>query len=350
VHVVMSADSCETDPKEAQRSWPGEDGAVEDMDVTLVNGVAYIVWRTLPTFVVGGMIWHSHSIGGLGAYSSPQLLNYAHDEQGPVEPGIAADGKGNVHVIWNEVCGLGCGDHSQIGVHLTSSQDGGDTFNVPVMIAGDQATLSRIAWVKDHFMVTWAEGADLKLFDLGSPLNLRATLSGGSSQIWPYKLIVKSDGSLYVHWPQGSSGNQGYYLARYSSSTGTVAMQRELISNSASAIFICSKLASGSNGKLYWMVGTSIPTLTSVGYGGPVNRKLYVSDDDGKTFYDPQTLDFMGPSYRPFPPFYYGDTDEECPTIAPVSDDKIALTWEHDSITDRYVYNNQGAPSAPCGL
>lgn len=350
LHVMASADSGKTYSMAAQLSMPREYGAVEDMDVTLVNGVAYIVWRTLPPFVVGGMIWHSHSIGDLGVYSSPLLLNYAHDQQGPVEPVIATNGNGSVHVIWNEVCGRECGDHSQIGVHLASSQDGGDTFDIPVMIAGDQALLSRIAWVKDHFMVTWAEGADLKLFDLGSPLNLRATLSGGSDQIWPYSLIVKNDGSLFVHWPQGPAGDQRYYLARYSSSAGTVVMQRELIRNSASASSICSKIASDSNGKLYWMVGTSNPTLTMVGYGGLVNRELYVSDDAGKTFYDPQSLDFMGPSYRPFPPFYYGDTDEQCPSITLTSDDKIAVTWEHSSVTDRHVYYNQGAPIVPCGL
>lgn len=94
------------------------------------DGKIFVVWYEMPNWPVSQVLF-SYSDDGRQTFSSPEELSGDVDPPN-VLPNVAADGKGNVAVVW---LGGGSNPHGvTTHLYLATSGDGGENFNAPEKI------------------------------------------------------------------------------------------------------------------------------------------------------------------------------------------------------------------------
>jgi hypothetical protein len=163
-------------------------------------------------------IFFSHSTDGGTTFSIPR--NLSNDAADSGNPQLAADGNGNISVVWES-------DNIRYGVLFSHSTDGGATFSTPVNLAttntsGNGSFGPQIAvGVEGSINVSWEDDFNFqsdisfsRSTDKGATFSTPKNLSNNSGLSFSAQIAVDLSGNVNVVWMDDTPGKYDILFSR----------------------------------------------------------------------------------------------------------------------------------------
>jgi hypothetical protein len=289
--------------------------------------------RTALVWVLGTAVWvlltpYADCLGQAPQGWSPPV-NVSRSQTRSLNPAIAADPTGRVHVVWAEAMNadtpLGTGDV----IMYSYAADGqwSDPADIIVPLGGPIVREMDLKGDSDSYLhIVWAGGYDAMLYHASAPAEHSRSARAWTSAtlVDPAKTTAKTNGhsliidkwdTLHIAFATYDPDWQIYYTSSRDSGRNWSRPQR-VSATIGGTIVSDVQLAVDGKGRCH-IVWQEAPLET----GWPTSAVLYTrSDDGGQTWTEPQRIDEKRPAYREdYGPGLIG--------IGTIGSDEVHLVW-----------------------